>query len=113
MEIMNMEPVIPGIDVCFEQRGVKATLCYIYVGNRLRVGATICSDKDSFDKFTGQKIAFDRALAQQDLPKEGRKLLWNKFLALHGIVELTSTASLMSSLTKAMVQIYGQTTRSK
>ncbi len=59
------------------------TICKLYSASEpdkvLAVGIAALHHKDHFNKVTGRKLAFSRALKQLDLPKEWRTQLWNAY----------------------------------
>lgn len=76
--------IIPEVSVGFRYKGTTV-LCYVQVKQKLRIGVSNCSEKDSFNPRKGEKIALRRALAQFDLCYIVRAALWEQYLYTKGI----------------------------
>jgi len=57
------------------------TVCSLLNGEKslLSTGNSHCSVRDNFCKDTGRKVSLGRALKVLDLPKEGKKKIWEAY----------------------------------
>ncbi len=75
----DIRDVMPGTRICFKYcEGL--TLCFLWIGNALRVGTANKSDKDGYKKIVGEKVALRRAIDQHKQDYFDRSCLWACYL---------------------------------